>query len=362
VRFIKSCGIGVCVVGAVTAALAVAPGGAGASPGNLQIKKTYPDNYIGPLQFAVDGKRIFVADSFQSALFKVGNPDPIATGPDASVGGDLAGVGVDPATHTLAYTTNTGDHSVTKLVIRPNQGKQVSADLSGYEATVNPDKTNHYGPEGRVNSCARKALRKLGAPTPLRYTGGVDSHAYAVTAIGGGSWAVADAGGNDIVKVDAAGNVSTIAVLPPQPIEITADLAAGIGLPACAVGITYKFEPVPTDVEVGPNGDLYVSALTGASEVAGAAGAVYHITSSGTPQLVAGGFVGATNLAISPDGTIYVANLFSGDISAISGGNTTTVGNLPGVAALEFANGKLYASTAPAVNGGQDPGKIYQLG
>ncbi len=43
-----------------------------------------------------------------------------------------------------------------------------------------------------------------------------DSHPYAVASLGDGSWAVADAGGNDILKVDSRGHVSVIAVLPPS--------------------------------------------------------------------------------------------------------------------------------------------------
>ena len=63
--------------------------------------------------------------------------------------------------------------------------------------------------------------------------------------------AVADAGGNDIVKVDRYGHPSLLAVLPPQPVRITSAMAAGLHLDPCVVGITYKFEAVPTDVEVG---------------------------------------------------------------------------------------------------------------
>ena len=360
-RLSKPAGITALAMGIASVTLVGGAGSAGAAD-QLQIKRTISSAFVGPLQFAVDGKRIFVADSFTSQLFRVGRAAPIATGPDPSTGGDLAGVAVDPSTHTLAYTTNTGDHSVTRLVIKAHNSKPVVADLSGFEATNNPDRVNHYGPVGRINACARKALRKLGAPTPLRYTGIIDSHAYSVTATGGGNWAVGDAGGNDILNVDAAGNVSTIAVLPPQPVEITSDLATGLGLPSCAVGVTYRFEPVPTDVEQGPDGDLYVSVLSGSSDLVGAGGSVYHITSSGTAELVASGFVGATNLAITPSGTIFVANLFSGTISRIEGGSVDTVGSLPGVAALEWANGHLYASTAPAVTGSSDPGSIYLLG
>jgi hypothetical protein len=360
-RLSKPAGVTALAVGIAAVTLVGGAPSAGAAD-ELHIIKTLSSDFVGPLQFAVDGKRVIVADSFTSQLFRVGRATPIATGPDPSTGGDLAGVAINPTSHTIAYTTNTGDHSVTQLVIRPQTSHPVVADLSGYEATANPDQVNHYGPVGRINACARKAIRKLGAPTPLRYTGIVDSHAYSVASIGGGNWAVGDAGGNDILKVDPAGHVSTIAVLPPIPVEITSDIASGLKLPDCTIGVVYRFEPVPTDVEQGPDGDLYVTALTGASDLVGAGGVLYHITSSGAPEQIAAGFVGATNLAISPSGTIYVANLFSGDISKVEGGTVTTVANLPGVAGLEWDRGHLFASTAPAVIGSSDPGSIYKLG
>jgi hypothetical protein len=42
--------------------------------------------------------------------------------------------------------------------------------------------------------------------------------------------------------------VRTLAVTPPAPVEITAEVAGGMGLPACAVGLTYYGESVPTDI------------------------------------------------------------------------------------------------------------------
>ena len=360
-RLSKPAGVTALAVGVAAVTLVGGAPSAGAAD-ELHVIKTISSRFVGPLQFAVDNRRIVVADSFTSQLFRVGRSTPIATGPDPSTGGDLAGVAINPDSHIVAYTTNTGDHSVTQLHIKPSSGHPVVADLSGYEATVNPDQINHYGPVGRISACARKALIKLGAPTPLHYTGAIDSHAYSVAALAGGSWAVGDAGGNDILKVNPAGHVSTIAVLPPIPATITSDIASGLGLPDCTVGVTYRFEPVPTDVEVGPDGHLYVTALTAATDLVGAGGVLYRISSSGTPVQIAAGFVGATNLAISPSGAIYVANLFSGQISKVARGRTTTVMNLPGVVGLEWARGHLFASTAPAVIGSSDPGSIYELG
>ena len=65
-------------------------------------------------------------------------------------------------------------------------------------------------------------------------------------------WVVADAGANALLRVRNEGqHPARCAVLPPQPATITAEAAAALGLPDCVVGVTYAFEPVPTDVEVG---------------------------------------------------------------------------------------------------------------
>ncbi len=48
--------------------------------------------------------------------------------------------------------------------------------------------------------------------------------------------------------------------------KVTKESAAALELPDCVVGVTYAFEPVPTDVEVGKDGYLYVTTLPGGPE------------------------------------------------------------------------------------------------
>ncbi len=346
--------------GSAALLLAAAPATAAPAAPPLHVVKTLSTKYVGPLQFAVDGSKVYVADSFTSTLNLIGRSAPLAKGPDPSKGGDLAGVGVDPVTHAVAYTSSNGDHSLTQLtILRPGQ-KPLVANLSAFEKVVNPDHVNHYGTTSR-NACVAKALQKAGVP--VAYTGATDSHPYAVTAIGGGSWAVADAGGNDIVRVTRTGQISLMGVLPPQPVKITAAFAAANGLPSCVVGITYAFEPVPTDVEVGPGNALYVTTLPGGPEGpdSGNPGSVYRI-SGGHPTKLATGFAGATNLALDSAGHIFVAQIGAGTIAEVVSGQPKVVANLPGAVAVEFANGQLYASTAPAATGGNGPGSVVVLG
>ena len=86
----------------------------------------------------------------------------------------------------------------------------VAAEVARDDA--DPRRTRIASRSNQPSACASNALLGLGAPSPLRYTGLVDSHPYGIASLGGNAWAVADAGGNDIVGVAANGDLSTIAV------------------------------------------------------------------------------------------------------------------------------------------------------
>jgi hypothetical protein len=337
------------------------PANAGTSP--MHVVQTISSAYAAPLQFAVQEHSIYVADSALSKLFKVGRSSPIASGPAPSsnpeASGDLAGVAATD--DAIAYTTTTADHKDTRLTILSEGHKKV-VSLSTFERRYNPDKRNSYGlvDPNDVSSACKAEL--TAAHVPLSYRGQYDSHPYAVASLGHGSWAVADAGGNDVLKVDRWGHVSLIAVLPAQPLHVSSAMATALGVQDCG-GVTYRFEPVPTDVEVGPHGKLYVTTLAGGPEspALGARSSVYQV-GWGWTHRIATGFAAATNLAVTPGGCIYVAQLGAGTIARVDDGHGVTVATLPGVAAVEWANGHLYASTAPAVTGGSGPGTIVRLG
>ena len=187
-----------------------------------------------------------------------------------------------------------------------------------------------------------------------RYKGIVDSHAYSVARYKK-KWVVADAGGNDLLWVTNRGKISTLAVLPSQPLKITKEIAKTLELPDCVIGVTYKYEAVPTDVEVGRDGYLYVTTLPGGPEdpSLGARGKVYRVNPhNGHIKLVASGFSGATNLALGKHGKIFVAELFGGQISVVKHGKAHKYLSLPGVVAVETdRSGALWAATL----GNEDP-------
>ncbi len=316
-----------------------------------------------PFNLAVAHDTVYVADGGLNLVGRLTRNGAIAT-----IAADQPGAsGVDRSRdgRRLAFTTTVTDpatfeNSASGLNIWGPHGAKVFADTHAFEVANNPDSVNHYGVTN-PSQCVTDAL--TAAQVPVSYTGQVDSHAYSVTSWGR-SWVVADAGANALFRVRNDGSVSTLAVLPPQPTTITAAMAAALGLPDCVVGVSYAFEPVPTDVEVGEGGWLYVTTLPGGPEgpVLGARGAVWKVNpSTGSVHKVAGGFLGATNLALGSHGTIYVAELFGGRISTVKRGAAVPYLDLPGVVAVETGrDGTLWAATL----GNEDPpapGTIVQI-
>jgi hypothetical protein len=292
----------------------------------------------GPLQFEVQHNgKILVAQSFSGTVTSV-DRNGVATDLFNDPGVDGVSMG---AWGSVIYTHTDFETGVIELRLRTKKGEvKPLANTILHETENNPDGGQTYGFIGLDPSCVVPPEAGV-AP----YTGIIDSHPYAVTPTWGG-WYVADAGGNDILFVDWHGNVKTVAVLPPQdPIPVTAELAAANELPPCVAGSSFVAEPVPTDVEIGRGGKLYVSTLPGGPEdpSLGARGSVYKVNPwNGHVSLVATGFLGATNLAISPWGTIYVSELFGDQVSKIVHGAPVPVVSLPTPSGLEWSRGKLY--------------------
>ena len=339
----------------VAAALACAALVSPAMARAAAVSEPIADGFAGPLQIAVGATgKVYVAQDFAGTLSQVGKKGDVS---DLVVapGTEIAGVAA-LGNGTVFYTTAIGateESPPTSTQLRrvlPNGHVSTLADLLSYEKTVNPDHVNTYGLVGASRACLAQWPEQAG---PATYTGILDSHPYAVALAPGGVY-VADAAGNDLLRVTPNGTISTIAVLPPQPTMITPEIAAANGLPDCTIGLTYNFEPVPTDVEVAPNGTLYVSLLPGGPEdpSLGARGSVYNVNPrTGTTQKIAGGFAGAANLALGPGGTIYVSELFADRIAVVRGGTTVDTIALSQPAAVEYARGTLYASTNVFGNG-----------
>lgn len=325
--------------GAVTLAMMVG----GAPPARAaEVSEPVVDGLVGPLGLAVgtDGT-LYIAEAFAGRLTSVDKKGrrQVLAQTEAFVGGvDASGKGQTVFTTTL-FPEEGAAADTTLSRVTPQGKTSTLASLQAYEEAVNPDEGSVYGFVDASEECLEQA-----PPFTHPYGGIIESNPYAVTIVPGG-YLVADAAANAILKVGANGRISTVAVLPPVPQEIDADTAEQFGMPACA-GEVYLSEPVPTDVEVGPDGSYYVSSLPGMPELPGT-GSVWRIDPRvGEPELVAGGLTGAVDLAVAPDGAIYVAELFADRISVLRDGAVSPLVELSSPGAVEIArDGTLYATT-----------------
>lgn len=294
-----------------TAAIA-GPAVAAPAPGAPETRASGLPTPLG-LAVASNGNAV-ISGNFAGLLSSI-SKQGVATTLAAAPGEEISAPAIDGS--TVYYLRGSQDHTAADVYALSGGGSAHVADLAAFEANENPDQVNTYGFGDLDESCeALFPNDPMNVLTWPHYPGQIDTHAYAAT-VAGGILYLADAGANAILAVDpGSGEVSTVAVLPPAaPIVVPAPIAAEFGWPDCAVGHEYRTEPVPTDVEQGPDGWLYVTSLPGGPETPefGPRGNVVKVNpATGEIVPVAGGFNGATDLAVAPNGTIYVAELFGG--------------------------------------------------
>jgi hypothetical protein len=314
---------------AASAALVVPAGPATASDqgDGDQPYKVLAEGLVSPLHLAVGTARsVYVSQDFAATLSRMDRHgvDDIYVGDE---GWDVAGVETRGTTTFFLESVGAGMGVAENLdghlnAITKRGDVRTIANFADYERRFNPDGGQDYGlgPEASADCVAEATPPEPGQGPPPRYKGVIDSHPYAL-AVRGNTAFVADAGMNAILSVDLRnGHISTVAVLPPRPATISAGAAALLQAPGCA-GSVYAFEPVPTDVEFGPDGWLYVTSLPGGpeDESLGARGAIFKINPwSGETKLWADGIVSPTGLAVANNGDMYVASLFGGEILKLS--------------------------------------------
>lgn len=180
---------------------------------------------------------------------------------------DIGFVGLGNAVVSLGLATNPANRAIFGpagaamghlIRLSPSGAWSVVADIAGVEGASNPA------------------------------AGPIDSNPYGVLAEPSRTL-VADAGGNSLISVRANRATEAIATFAPTP----------------APPPFNQSEAVPTEVVRGPDGELYVSTLTGAPFVRGAA-AIYRVDASGVQTLYAGGFKMIIDFAFDRTGALYV--------------------------------------------------------
>ncbi|GAA2127631.1 ScyD/ScyE family protein [Nocardioides bigeumensis] len=355
---------------AAAATLALVAAGATTAPATAVVadapsSKTIVKNLLSPLSLAVsDDGTVYYSQNFAGQLFsKSPGKKPV----QHFQGKKGEEVGAVSEHHGSVRFATTGKKKLLWGI--GGSGKPVKmADLGAYEAEKNPDAGAHYGFETITPGCAQQLPTGPEAP-PAQYTGIVDSHPYG-SAIDGSTTYVADAGANAILAVKGNGKIKTVALIPGVPVVITQEIATAIGFPNCTVGLTYVLEGVPTDVEKGSDGKLYVSTLTGGPEdgSTGALSKVYKINpKTGAVKLLADNLFSATGVAVADNGDVYVSQLFPGTISRIKKGKSVAKPYYSSklTAAVEWTEDGLYATTnaLTGLEPGSSPrGKVVWIG
>jgi DNA-binding beta-propeller fold protein YncE len=343
-----------------------------ADPSAKPKASTLAKGLVSPLSLAVsDDGTVYYAQNFAGTLHAKKPGKPAKTIYTAPVPGtEVGAVSERQGSLRFALTLPPASEEVppqTVLMGVGGNGKaKPLADLSKHEETKNPDGKVVYGIRSLPDGCEVPPM--LGS-----YPGIVESHPYATTQVNGATF-VADAAGNTILKLGKNGKLSTLAVLPAQPLKITAAVAEVLAemeveVPECAIDSTMYLEPVPTDVERGPDGKLYVTTLPGGPEDPrlGARGAVYRVDpKTGRTTKVAGGLLSPTGVAVDARGTVFVAELFGGRIAKIKKGAKTPSGFfktlMPGDVEVR-KNGDLYATNQALIGDETTPpgGQVIRI-
>lgn len=324
--------------------MALMPAGEAAAPKPKPLAK----NLVAPLSAAVDDDgTAYVTQNFAGLLSKARPGKKAKTIYASKNGNEVGGVSVLHGKLVFTETASDAEGNPAKSWVKwinPRGKVRTLANVRAFENRRNPDKSITYGARGISAECAAQwPTDQFG---PATYTGLTDSHPYATLQTDEGTVFVADAGMNAVLAISPRGRIRTLALTPPAPVEITAEIAQ-MGLPACAVGLTYYGESVPTDIALGGNGKLYVTTEGGGLGEQAPLGAVYAVTlNSGKVRKVVGELFAPVGIAVAANGTMYVSQLFGGEISRIKHGTkkvrTYAKANLP--AAVEWTPRGLYAT------------------
>jgi hypothetical protein len=347
--------IAVSAIAALGVAAALTPGGSAsaADPGGVQL------GIVKSLDVTSKGLIVFADAAGAHVQVKSWDPAHPSTPPVVLVGG------LPPGSANAA----TNDHKGIWVVYGgsdpdgpANQGETASAWYIPYK-----------GQPKRVLDVAKFQSTQSPDPYDLEQNPG-ESNPYDVEVLPDNSALIADAAGNDLLRVTPAGKAWTVACFPDQ-------LESTKGVPPGATGgqtlpAQIPAEAVPTGVALDGHGNAYVSTLTGFPFAYGTA-RVFRVSvdaknagCNGTPThpvlpgpIAASGFTGIDDVWVGTDGALYVTELDKLGIFNLEGASspasilgTGRVTRVKGNTRTELAAGTLTAPGAAVL--GRD-GHVY---
>jgi hypothetical protein len=208
-----------------------------------------------------------------------------ATGPnDVSLVGEafyvLMGLGGDPATRV---EVDAGAEQFGYLLMAEGDGVAQVVDVAGFETDNNPDEM------------------------------AIDANPYALEMGEDGSALVVDAGMNALLQVDPEGEIATLAVFPNL---MAAPPGSDEEIPVNAV---------PTGVVTAEDGTHFVGELTGFPFPPGEANVYSVPAGGGDPAVAHEDFTNIIDVAIGPDGSLYVLEFNKGGMLSIDPANPATL-------------------------------------
>jgi hypothetical protein len=187
----------------------------------------------------------------------------------------LIGLGGDPTQRAKLGEAAAELGAIVRLPLDGSGSLEHVADVAAFEISSNPDGTN------------------------------LDTNPFGLAMTPGGDYLVADAGGNAVLAVTAAGEVSTLAVLPARPNPLP---------PPPPV-----FQSVPTAVAIGPDSAYYIGQLTGFPFTVGSAN-VYRVDPVTRELSVAySDFTNIVDLTFDEDGSLYVLQISTNGLASPMG-------------------------------------------
>jgi hypothetical protein len=161
---------------------------------------------------------------------------------------------------------------------------KIEARFGPFEAAHNPD-------------------HSTGSDVQYETEAGIDTDPYSFTPYRGG-YAVADAGGNDLLFVSRTGKISVLAVFPTIPMPAPSHTYGNRQTHA----IEAASQAVPTSVVAGPDGALYIGELGGVPYTPGTED-VYRVLPGHPMTVYARGLTSIGDLAFDTQGHLLVLEM-----------------------------------------------------